>query len=361
MSRVGIAHLCRGREWRGGERQVRLLITTLDGRPEFDQHLFTGRSSVLAKSLAGAHGSLVEIPWRAAWDPRAFGLALLGLRRLLAAHPCDLVLHAHDSHALAVGVAASRLLRIPLIATRRSDTVPGRLWRCPDRVVALSGSVEQSLLDGGVALARIVRIPSAVSLDELSRMPGRALDARASDRTPVLIAVGALTPEKDHATLLRALAALRVRLPSARLVLVGEGPQRDPLAALARRLSLGDAVRFEGARADAAALIRDASVLVQPSRREALGTAVLEAMALGTPVVASAVGGLAELLGDGAGLLVPPGDAVAFAEAVARLLTDPPLAGGLTREARARIERYDAPEVAGRVAQVYRSVLQTTR
>jgi glycosyltransferase involved in cell wall biosynthesis len=358
MSRVVVAHLCRGREWRGGERQVRLLIKTLGRRQEFHQHLFTGRGSVLAKSLADGNGSLVEIPWRAAWDPRAFGLALIGLRHLHAAHPRDLVLHAHDSHALAVGVVAARLLRMPLIATRRSDTVPGRLWRCPNRVIALSSSVEQALLDGGVALSRIVRIPSAVSLDELSRAPGQPQGARAGDS--VLIAVGALTPEKDHATLVRALAALRVRLPSARLVLVGDGPERDSLAALARRLSLGDAVRFAGERADAAALIRGADVLVQPSRREALGTAVLEAMALGTPVVASAVGGLAELLGDGAGLLVPPGNAVAFADAIERALTDPPLADTLTRSARARAGRYDAPEVADRVAQVYRSALQTT-
>lgn len=360
MSRVVIAHLCRGREWRGGERQVRLLINTLGRRREFHQHLFTGRGSVLAKSLVGSNSSPVEIPWRAAWDPRAFGLALIGLRHLHAAHPHDLVLHAHDSHALAVGLVAARLLRVPLIATRRSDTVPGGLWRCPTRVIALSSAVEQALLDGGVALSRIVRIPSAVSLDELSRPPGRPRDPRAGDEPPVLIAVGALTPEKDHATLVRALAALRVRLPSARLVLVGDGRERDSLAALARRLSLGDAVRFEGERADAPALIRGADVLVQPSRREALGTAVLEAMAVGTPVVASAVGGLAELLGGGAGLLVPPGNAVAFADAIERALTDTPLADTLTREARTRAERYDAPEVADRVAQVYRSALQTT-
>lgn len=360
MSRVVVAHLCRGREWRGGERQVRLLINTLGGRPDFLQHLFTGQGSVLAKSLAGGKASLVEIPWRTAWDPRAFGLALAGLCRLRAAHRHRLVLHAHDSHALAVGIAASRLLRLPLIATRRSDTVPGRLWRLPARVIALSGSVEQALLDGGVDGSSITLIPSAVSLEELARIPGQRKDSRTGHGPPVLIAAGALTPEKDHATLVRALAALRVRLPAARLVLVGDGPERDSLAALARRLILGDAVRFEGECADAAALIRGADVLVQPSRREALGTAVLEAMALGTPVVASAVGGLVELLGDGAGLLVPSGDADAFAEAIARVLTDPRLADALTREARARAERYDAFEVADRVARVYRSALQTT-
>jgi glycosyltransferase involved in cell wall biosynthesis len=143
-------------------------------------------------------------------------------------------------------------------------------------------------------------------------------------------------------------------------VLAGDGPERASLTALARRLSLDEAVRFEGERADATALIRGADVLVQPSRREALGTAVLEAMALGTPVVASAVGGLAELLGDGAGLLVPPGNAVAFAEAIERVLVDPRLGNSLACEARARAERYDALEVADRVAQVYRSALQTT-
>ena len=360
MSGVVAAHLCRGRDWRGGERQVRLLINTLTGRSELLQYLITGRDSELAKSLSGGEAQVLGVPWSAAWEPRAFGQTLIHLSRLRTLHRDDLVLHAHDSHALAAGVVASRLLGLPLIATRRSDPVAGRLWRRPDRVIALSGSVEEALRRGGVEGSRIVRIPSAVSLDALAQTPESHRGSRSEDGVAVIIAVGALTPEKDHATLLHALAALRVRLPSTRLVLIGDGPRRHALTALARSLAIADHVCVEGERADAAARIRGADVLVQPSRREALGTAVLEAMALGTPVVASAAGGLGELLGGGAGLLVPPGNAAAFAGAIERVLTDPAFRGAMVREARARVVLYDAPKVADRVAEVYRSALRKT-
>jgi glycosyltransferase involved in cell wall biosynthesis len=354
------AHLCRGRDWRGGERQVRLLVNTLARRSGFLQYLFTGRNTALARALEEGGASLVEVPWRGAWDPRAFGRTLTRLARIRGRHGADVVLHAHDSHALGIGIATSRLLGLPLIATRRSDSPPGRLWRIPERVIAISDSVADALREGGVAEARITRIPSAVSLDALGETSGDRSPLHADGGAPVVITVGALTPEKGHATLLHAIAVLRSRIPVVRLVVVGDGPQRVPLTDLARTLGIADHVRFDGERHEAWALIRSARVLAQPSRREALGTAVLEAMALGTPIVASATGGLVELLGGGAGLLVPPGDAPALADALERALTDPLLRAALIHEARARAAGYDAPTVADRVAEVYRSALRMT-
>ncbi len=351
---VVVAHVCRGREWRGGERQVRLLVETLAGRFGVRQYLLTGRGTPLATAVAGRGAALETVPWRMAWDPRALAGILVAFQRLRTNHPDNLVIHAHDSHALAVGALSSRLSRLPLVATRRSDTPAGRLWRLPDRVIAISGAVEIALRDAGVEGSRIVQIPSAVVLADLTR-PGRP----GGDSMPVIVAVGALTAEKGHAVLVRAFARLRHRLPRTRLVLVGDGPEREGLETLARRLGVDTAVEFTGERSDATPEIRAAHVLAQPSRREALGTAVLEAMALGTPIVASAVGGLVDLLGSQAGLLVPPDDPDALAGALARVLTDPGLADTLTRNARARVAGYDALELAERVAQVYRSALRT--
>lgn len=359
MSAVVVTHLCRGRDWRGGERQVRLLVTTLARQAGVSQYLITGRDTALARALAESGARVVSVPWRAAWDPRAFGSAFSHLSRLRGRHDGGLVLHAHDSHALAAGIAASRLLGLPLIATRRSVNPPGRLWRLPHRVIAISAAVMAGLREGGVNEARIVRIPSAVDLGAIAGTGRRREPPRGEEAASVVVAVGALTPEKDHVTLLRAIATLRHRLPAARLVIVGDGPERAGLADLARRLGIADRVRFEGAQDEAGAFIRHGHVLAQPSRREALGTAALEAMALGTPVVASATGGLAELLGGGAGLLVPPGDAGALAHALERALTDPPLRRALVHEARARAAGYDAPKVAEQVAEVYRSALRT--
>lgn len=351
-------HLCRGREWRGGERQVQLLIRTLAWRSGFLQHLVTGRGSTLARVLGTEGPPLTAVPWLSAYDPRAL-IGLFGcLRGLAPRHRHDMILHAHDSHALAAGLIAARLFRIPCIATRRSTTAPGRLWRLPDRVIAISGAVREALCSAGVGPGRIVVVPSAVSLSALARVPVRRFRTRTRRAIPVILAAGALTEEKGHHTLIEALALLRQRVPGVALVLVGEGPARPELEALVRRLGLERRVRFHGERRDATPFIRAAQVLAQPSLREALGTTVLEAMALGTPVVATRSGGLAELLGDGAGLLVPPADPKALAEGLERVLTDPLLRGAMVHEARVRVRDYDAPGVADRVAEVYRSALR---
>lgn len=353
-----VVHLCRGREWRGGERQVRLLIRTLAWRSGFQQCLITARGSTLAREAATGGPPLHAVPWRRAWDPRALAGSLPHVHRLRAKHRRELLLHAHDSHALVLGLLLARFLGLPLVATRRSVTPPGRLWALPDRVIAISRAVEAALRAAGVSAERIVRIPSAISLAGLAHISPERREARGS--VPIIVAAGALTPEKDHRTLIEALALLGRTVPEAVLVLVGDGPERARLEGLARERRVTGQVRFVGERPEALSFIAAAHVFAQPSQREALGTAVLEAMALGTPVVACRTGGLVDLLEGGAGLLTEPADPVALAESLERALTDSLLRGALIHEARARVREYDAPRVADRVAAVYRSALATS-
>lgn len=351
MNRVRVVHLCRGRDWRGGERQVRLLTRVLAPRTDLTQLIAAGRTSRLAEALLDDGRQVLQLPWAAAWDPRAW----LGLVRQLRAIRRDtrpLLLHAHDSHALALGLLASRRLGLPLVATRRSVAPAGRLWRSPDRVIAISGAVERMLVECGVAQAGIVRIPSAIDVAQVrTARPGN--DAGG----PRVIAVGALTPEKGHATLIDALALLAPAHPEVRLLLLGQGAERAALEARSKRHGVESRVSFAGEVADPAARIAAATIFVQPSYREALGTAVLEAMALGIPVVASRTGGLPELLGDDAGLLVPPRDPAALATAIGLLLDSPALRTALAVAARGRLAEFDAPRMAERVVAVYRSAL----
>ncbi len=345
--------LCRGREYRGGERQVALLLRNLPGaeRPP----LLTGRATTLARVLAAEGYPVHQVPWRLAWDPRTLATMLARLRPWCRAHHDRVVLHAHDSHALALGLVLAALCDVPLVATRRSVTAPGSLWRQPARVIAISEAVATQLEAGGVPRTRIVQIPSAVSRAQLTRLAAAPRPPRSHMR---IIAVGALTREKGHRCLITAFADLAPRFPTAELVLVGDGPERRHLEHAVRRRQLGPGVRLAGAQPDAAPWIADADLLVQPSRREALGTAVLEAMALGVPVIATATGGLVELLRDGAGLLVPPDDPPALTAAMDRVLSDGPLRLGMVQTARHRTEGFDAPGVAERITQVYRSALR---
>jgi glycosyltransferase involved in cell wall biosynthesis len=144
---------------------------------------------------------------------------------------------------------------------------------------------------------------------------------------PLLVAVGRLVAQKDHATAVRALADL----PGASLVVLGEGPLRAELAQLADRIGVADRLALPGARDDARAVVAAADVAVMSSRWEGLALSGLEALAAGTPLVATVARGVRETLHDGVdSLLVPVGDAPALARAVRAVLADPDLRRRLT-------------------------------
>lgn len=353
MTRAGIrvVHLSRGRDWRGGERQVRLLVRMLRDHEGISQRVATGAGSRLAGALHEDGQRLLELPWATAYDPRVW----LGVVRQLRGerrNGTPLLLHAHDSHALTLGLFAGGLLEIPLVATRRSDAPAGRQWRRATRVIAISAAVEQALLHSGVPAARISVVRSAIDLADRAQRP-----AGIASPEPFIIAVGALTHEKGHETLLDAIARLTTHHPAVRLRILGDGPERPHLMRRAGRLGIESRVEWMGEVADPSDWIAQALLLVQPSYREALGTAVLEAMARGTPVIASRTGGLVELLDGGAGLLVPPRDSTSLAEAIEALLEAPDRRADFAHAARVRITEYDAPGMAERVVQVYRSAL----
>jgi glycosyltransferase involved in cell wall biosynthesis len=351
MSGMQVVHLARGRDWRGGERQVRLLARTLATRTPITQWTATAAGSRLASALREDGQAVLPLPWRVAYDPRALAALLSHLHRLKRSS-ASLLLHAHDSHALSLGILAGQLTGIPLVATRRSVSPPGRLWRRPARVIAISGAVADALRVSGVRADGISIIPSGIDLD--SPAVARAGAAPGAFR---IVAAGALTAEKGHATLIEAFALVQQELPEATLDILGEGRERDRLMARVRALRLESRLFLRGEVAEPRAALSGAALFVQPSLREALGTAVLEAMAAGVPVIASATGGLTELLADGAGILVPPGDAPALAAAIRGLRQDRALAAETAATAARRVRCYDAPAMADRVVEVYRSAL----
>ncbi|MFP3938687.1 MAG: glycosyltransferase family 4 protein [Thermoanaerobaculia bacterium] len=163
----------------------------------------------------------------------------------------------------------------------------------------------------------------AVEPPRTSAGPGSGSREAGSLRGPVLLHAGSFTPEKDHATLLRAFARVAERHREARLVLAGDGPLRREIEALAGSLGLNGRVLFLGARRNLSAWMAGADLLVLPSRIEGVPGVVLEAAARGLPVVATAVGSVPDAVVDGTtGLLVPPGDPEALAGALEQLLAD---------------------------------------
>lgn len=245
------------------------------------------------------------------------------------------------------GRPIGRLVHVPLIVGNCRDSTPWHqherwLWRLADHVICNSACVQRYLVDRyHVPGARLTVIPNGI---DLARLDATADVAEASFKehstARVLLSVGRLVPPKDHVTLLEAFRLVAERTPDTELWLAGEGPERAKLMALATRPALAGRVRLLGGRADVAALLRRASVFVSSSREEGSPNAVLEAMAARVPIVATAVGGVPELLGaDVDARLVAARDAEGLAAAMLTLLDDPILRRRLVASARARVER----------------------
>jgi glycosyltransferase involved in cell wall biosynthesis len=222
--------------------------------------------------------------------------------------------------------------------------------------------VVEALARGGVPAERIRLLRS--SIDPAAVRPTRARDqVRAELGAPadaaVLLTLGALVRRKGLDVLLAALARLAARGVEPLCWLGGDGPERAALEKRAAKLGLAPRVRFLGPRRDVGDLLAAADVLVMPSRREGLGVAALEAMAAGTPIVASNVGGLGEAVVEGrTGLLVPPADADALAAALGRMLGDGALRARCAAEGPRRIdEGFHVERMVDGYEELYREVL----
>jgi glycosyltransferase involved in cell wall biosynthesis len=335
-----------GREWRGGQNQVRLLCRELGKDAGIEQVLVTKNGGELARRVTADHGRVQGTTWEFGLDPRAWW----HLRRTIAAFQPD-VIHVHDSHALTL--AATVALGRTLVATRRVDFHVGRFgaWRRPDRIIAVSEAVKRILTRDGVAADAITVVPDGIDPDEIRRAATPPLDIRSQLRipagAPLAVNAAALVDHKDQGTLVRAARYARALEPQLHWIIAGEGPLRAALTAEIARLELEDRVHLVGYVDRIDALIAEASVFVMSSKTEGLGSVILNALALGRPVVATAAGGIPELLP--AEVLVPAGTADALAQKVVDALKHPaPLPFP---------PRFTANAMAQGVLAVYRALL----
>ena len=265
-----------------------------------------------------------------------------------------------------IGIAAARLAgRGRIVAGRRSRPrergvkamLEAMVVHLADRVVVNA----ETLRPQGRAGSRTELIPSGVDTERFRPRDGELARAKAllglSEQQRVVGTVGRLEGRKGTATLMEAFAKLE-RHADAALVVVGDGPLRAELDALAVRLGIADRVRMLGDRPDVRDLLAAFDVFVLPSRTEGMSNALLEAMAMARPIVATAVGGTPEVLaGDTTGVLVPADDPSTMAGAVTRLLDEPELAARVGAAARRRVEEhYGVAAMVRRLEAVYAAV-----
>jgi glycosyltransferase involved in cell wall biosynthesis len=304
---------------------------------------------------------------RGAWDLGA----VWALRCLIRREKISLV-HTHSSVDAWVGGLAARAAGVPVVRTRhvsipiRRRGNPVYRWLA-DRVVTSGDAIRDLVVSSGVDPRRVVAIPAGVDLRDFAGTPetdngaGRAARAALGLSAPVIGSVAMFRGSKGHAQLLEAFATVRARHSAACLLLVGDGIRRAWVEGLAKERGLGEAVVFTGFRTDVPALLRAMDCFVLASTRtEGVPQSLLQAFAAGVPVVASAIGGIPEVVADGrTGLLVPPGDAAALARAVESVLSDRPASLARAREARRLVEtRFSHRESVSRLLALYDEVIE---
>jgi glycosyltransferase involved in cell wall biosynthesis len=284
------------------------------------------------------------------------------------------IVHSYLFHANWFGTLTARLARIPVaIVSRRSIDVYPRArdrWACriadrlADCVIAVAQAVrDHAHVTDGCPLGKIVVIPNGIARLPPSAGvdPSAALQVGAGEH--VIGTISRLVWKRGNEELLEAAALVRQAIPSATLVVVGDGPRRAALEARARELGLNGGVRFLGAVPQAARLLPHFDVFVLSSVLEGMSNSLLEAMAAGRPVVATRVGGNPEVVVEGeTGFLVPPRDARALADAVLRLLRDRELAHRFGQAARRRVEsQFTLEQMVQRMEDLYADLLARKR
>jgi glycosyltransferase involved in cell wall biosynthesis len=299
-----------------------------------------------ARELEARGVPLDELRLRADVDPIAYTevTGYLARRR-------PRILHTHLVHADVYGQIAGATTRVPLrLSTKHGFNWfrESRFFGMADRAVASLAHVHVAISEGLAQYLADVEGFDAASFEIVHYGIAARDDVRPySGSEPRLLCVGRLIPVKGHLVLLRALAQARSRVPGLTLDLAGHGPLEPALKAYVRELGLDEAVRFLGFVSPVQRAVEDAAVVVVPSLGEGFGMVALEAMERGRPVIASAVGGLPEIVADGVtGLVVPAGDAEALADAIVELAADLPRAAEMGLAGRERAVASFTPEQA---------------
>jgi glycosyltransferase involved in cell wall biosynthesis len=347
----------------GGEESLLGLAASLDHRRLRLLGSVTAEGDVAARLRAlGVPTSVVPLPPVRPWTLHAVGVALWRLRALLARERVALV-HAHGSRGALYAGLVGRGLGVPLLWHVRVDDpdpwLDGLLSRLASTIVTNSAATAARLGVVPAAAGKLTIVPNGVDLAHFSPGPPDPglRDALGLDAAlPVVGFFGRLEHRKGVDVLLDAAARVHTKLPMAFLI-VGDGPLGDRLAA--RAAAEGLPVCFAGRRDDVSDLMRLCAVVVLPSRREAFGRVLIEAMATGVPVVATVVGGIPEVCRDGVtALLVPSEDPDALAVAIALTLTDQDATAARVAAAAADVRaRFDLAAHAARVHGVYAQTL----
>jgi glycosyltransferase involved in cell wall biosynthesis len=353
----------------GAERVV--VDLALDAVARGDELLLLGAPGRNDEHLAGRGIGRVSLPTgRTPLDlARSTGRTARATRRFRPA-----LVHAHNVKMTAVARAGSRLAglrRPPLLTTyhgvpHEEVDAAARILRLADLVACVSEDLIEQLAGRGVPAERLAVVPNGVPDPDpatTTEAAMRALDAELGlmAESPVVSVVGRLVPQKAHDRFLRAAQIVHASIPAAKFLIVGDGVGFADVQRRVHAMDLDGHVVMTGFRRDIPEIMAALDVLVLPSvRSEATSQVIPQALAVGTPVVATAVGGIPELVTDDVtGRLVPPNSPAVLAGAIVDIISDPERARAMAQAGQAMVfERFTVDAMMAATTQVYRELVR---
>ena len=357
-------HIDTARTWRGGQNQV--LVTVMGMRAAGHRAMLVAHADGELRRRADEGLDFLPLAPRTEMDLSAAWRLSRAIKHLRPD-----VVHAHDPHGVAMAALALSMSTQPkrakLVAARRVDfRLKGNAlsrWKYDqvDRFICASDAIREILLADGVAASRAVTVHEGIDLGHVAAAPPAALHEEfwLPHGSPIVGNVAALVPHKGQRHFVEAAALVVREVPDARFVIAGEGELRPTLEHLIKHLNLEKHVILAGFRPDVLSLHKAFDVFVMSSITEGLGTSLLDAMACGRPIVATTAGGMPEVVQDGkTGILVPPRNDRAMADAIITLLKDPALRDRMGSAGLARANaRFSAERMVADTLLAYRDLV----
>ena len=355
-----VLHIDTGKAWRGGQQQVVYLLKGMLERG-LDTALVCQSKSELEKYCENHKLPYFPLRMRGEVDIVAgFRIALLCRKFKFR------VLHLHTAHAMAIGLFARLFYPgLRLIAVRRVDFHIKKhvlsqfkyKTQLLDKIVCISDGIKQVLLQDGLSAEKLVTIHSGIDIRKFdqTKLPD---DFRQNLNIPegdvVIGTIAALAGHKDYPNLLRAARIVLDQTKKVTFCAVGDGPDKNPIHKLANELNLGDRFIFTGFRTDLGYFLKMFDIFVLASKKEGLGTSILDAQAVGLPVVGCDTGGIPEAVKhEQNGLLVPPKNEQALANALLRLIEDISLRQKLGQAGRHTVEQFSIERTINENIELY--------
>ncbi|MBN2071000.1 MAG: glycosyltransferase [Candidatus Krumholzibacteriota bacterium] len=363
-SKLRVLHIDTEKTWRGGQQQAVYL---------FEAMLKDGYDTVFACRTGSAlHDYLKErgLPH--------FTVGMLGEADLVSAwkiasfcrrHPINII-HLHSAHSHSIGISV-RLFYSPVkvVAVRRVDfRIGGNPFssfkyktRLVDRVVCISSEIRRVLIECGVDEKKLHVIRSGIDIDKfksIERETQLLREYHIPEDHIIVGTVAALAGHKDYPNLLRAAKLVLDSRRNVTFIAVGDGPRRKEIKRLHEELGLGDRFIFAGYQNEIGRFMKLFDIFVLASRREGLGTSILDAQSLGIPVVATRAGGIPEIVEhDNTGLLVPPRDHRLLARGILVLLGDESKRRRFGLNARRAVREFDIGKTVEKNISLYRELM----